>query len=404
MRRRRAPQRVALFGLFGIGNFGNEASLAAGIEAVRRALPTAAVSTVSTDPELVARLHGVPGHAIGDAWLAERLTRGGRLRRIAGRPVVELGRWVAAVRHLRTVDLLLVPGTGVLDDMGQAPTQLPLDVLRWSLAARLTGRRLLYLSIGAGPIHHPVSRRLMRAALRQSDLCSYRDEGSRTFMASIGRDTAADEVWPDLVFGLDRPVAPLRTGPGPETVALGIMDYRGWQGAGAEAERIHAAYVAETVALTRALRGRGHPVRLVVGDDADLPTADAVVAAVGDPAVLLCRSAAFDDVLAALAPADVIVAARFHNLVAALLTGIPAVSISYAAKNDQLLASVGLGSMCTHVDRFTADEVLGLLDAVLADRAALATQVRVHTAELRDTVRARVDATLRHEADRAGDR
>ena len=92
------------------------------------------------------------------------------------------------------------------------------------LTARMTGTRLMFLSIGAGPIVHRVSRLLMRAGVAQADFCSYRDEGWRRFMASIGRQTADDEVWPDLVFALERGTAEPRID-APFTVALGVMNY-----------------------------------------------------------------------------------------------------------------------------------------------------------------------------------
>ena len=393
---------MALFGLFGIGNFGNEASLAAGLEAVARELPGAVVTTISTDPGRVAGLHGVPGHAIGDAGPASALAGGGRLRRVATRPLVEIGRWVSAVRHLRGIDLLLVPGTGILDDFGQRPTQLPLDVFRWSVAARLAACRLAYLSIGAGPINHPVSRRLMRAALAQADVCSYRDDGARAFMASLGRDTSDDEVWPDLVFGLERTPAPRRADPASLGVALGVMDYRGWQGRGDEAERIHRAYLDKMTDLARRLRERGCVLRLVIGDDADLAPAEAIAAALADPDVVVCRSGAFDDVLAAMADVDVVIASRYHNLVAALITGVPAVSISYAPKNEQLMEMAGLGGRCEQIESFRVDAVLDHLDDVLRDREALTSTVRERTDALRTTVRSRLAVFLDGHAAGAG--
>ena len=45
-------------------------------------------------------------------------------------------------------------------------------------------------------------------------------------MASIGRQTADDEVWPDLVFALEQGTAEPRID-APFTVALGVMNYRG---------------------------------------------------------------------------------------------------------------------------------------------------------------------------------
>lgn len=382
-----------MFGLFGMGNFGNDASLVAGLQAVARVLPGARVSTISSDAIDVERRHGVPGVSIDLAGPFDRLGDGGRIRTIVTRPVVEVGRWAAAVRHLRDVDLVVVPGTGILDDYGQRPTQLPLAVLRWSLAARLAGSRLLYFGIGAGPILHPVSRRLMRAALAQADFCSYRDAGSLAFMAGIGRRTTHDEVWPDLVFAL--PTGDTSTGAaaGPLRVAIGVMTYRGWSAAGRQSDRILERYVDGIVALASRVRAAGHTVCLVIGELGDLPAAETVSGRLGDP-VELFRATDFDDVRAALSCVDVLIASRYHNLIAALVAGVPVVSLSYADKNDQLLATFGLGELCQHVDGFDVDLAMAHLAHVTAHHASLVAAVTRTAAALHDDVCARMERQL----------
>ena len=365
-----------MFGLFGIGNFGNEASLAVALEATRRVVPLARVTAICGDPARVERQHGVPGRSINPSGRWGRFAAGGSLRRLALWPIKEVDRWRYAVRTLRDVDLMVIPGTGILDDFGQGPTQMPLALARWSVAARVARARLVFLGIGAGPISHPVSRRLMRFALAQADFCSYRDDGSRRFMASIGRRTVDDEVWPDLVFGLERePIRPRPEG-GPFTVALGVMDYRGWRGgAGQDSDRIHGRYVERMVALASRLRACGYELRLVLGDDADLETAEIVAGRLRDPSVQILSSADFDDVCASLQDAHVLVSSRYHNLIAALMTGVPAISLSYADKNDQLLDAFGLGKYCQHIETFDVDLVLAHVEAVRADHAKLSAEL-----------------------------
>ena len=230
--RRDLTQRsVVMIGLFGVGNFGNEASLAAALGAARRVLPTAHLTTICPNPARVEREHGVSGVSINPSSRWARFAEGSRLRRLATAPLRELARSgiCCATSAPRRSDGR--SRNGILDDFGMGPSHVPLQILRWSVAARMTGTRLVFLSIGAGPIVHRVSRLLMRASVAQADFCSYRDEGSRRFMASIGRQTADDEVWPDLVFALERGTAEPRID-APFTVALGVMNYRGWRGWG----------------------------------------------------------------------------------------------------------------------------------------------------------------------------
>jgi polysaccharide pyruvyl transferase WcaK-like protein len=43
-----------------------------------------------------------------------------------------------AVRVIRKAGVMVVPGTGILDDFGEKPTGMPFDIFKWCLAARLT--------------------------------------------------------------------------------------------------------------------------------------------------------------------------------------------------------------------------------------------------------------------------
>jgi polysaccharide pyruvyl transferase WcaK-like protein len=380
-----------MFGLFGIGNFGNEATLDAALEATARVLPDARVWAICADPRRVEAEHGVPALQMSPSGRLGRLAAGGRVRRRVVRPLLEIGRLVFAIHHLRRVDLVVVPGTGILDDYGQTPTQLPLDVARWSAAARIARARLIYLSIGAGPIVHPVSRRLMRFAVGRAAFCSYRDEGSRRFMESIGRETAADEVWPDVVFALDRETGVSRDDERPFTVALGVMNYRGWGGSSIDT---HDRYVDRMVDLASRLRRAGHELRLVIGEDTDLPVARTVARRLGDPAVDVVQVAGLDGVCAAVANTDVLVASRYHNLVAALIAGVPAISLSYADKNDQLLDSFELGEYCQPIENFDPGLVLEHIETIRADHKALTAGIRRRVAATRAEIRGRLDAQL----------
>ena len=86
--------------------------------------------------------------------------------------------------------MLIIPGTGILDDFGGNPFGMPLALLAWCLVARLCGAWVAFVSIGAGRIQHPLSRWLMRSAAAMAHYRSYRDTVSKTFMESIGFDGA----------------------------------------------------------------------------------------------------------------------------------------------------------------------------------------------------------------------
>ena len=84
------------------------------------------------------------------------------------------------------------------------------------------------------------------------------------------------------------------------------------------------------------------------------------------------------DVLRCIAPTDLVVATRFHNLVAALIQHKPMISVGYAEKNDALMQSVGLGEFCQHVDRFDLARLQEQFGRMVADWRRYRAQVADH--------------------------
>ena len=75
---------------------------------------------------------------------------------------------MGCVRTLRQTDALIVPGTGLLNDAYTSIIGARKDMFRW--AARETcGCKLLFLSVGAGPIYSRRGRFFVKAALSLAD-------------------------------------------------------------------------------------------------------------------------------------------------------------------------------------------------------------------------------------------
>jgi polysaccharide pyruvyl transferase WcaK-like protein len=315
---------------------------------------------------------------------------GGRVLRLSGRVRQEFALWGESAARLRGVDHLLVTGTGVLDDFGVRPWNLPYDLYKWCTLARRAGAQLSFVSVGAGPIVQRASRWLMTAALRKAHSRSYRDQQSKDYLAGIGFDTRSDHVYPDLVFSLPPARMPSHRPPAtpPRTVGVGVMGYYGWSNSPQAGEGIYAEYVQKLSHFCTWLLERGYAVHLLVGE---LPTddrpRDEIMAYLRSvlPAEALERVTAPtigtpDDVLLAVAATDLVVAMRFHNVVAALMLGRPVLSIGYAKKNDVLLADMGLGSFCQHVETFDLQRLQAQFTDLVAIAGPAAEQIcsRVH--------------------------
>lgn len=329
--------RVGLFGLLGSGNLGNEGSLAAVLGHLRAAHPDATLHAFCSGPDEVTERFGVPATNLN--WnRAEYSTASGPraiLRKGFGK-IVDAFRTAAWVRRQ---DVVIVPGMGVLEStLPVRPWGFPYSLLLLSLSGRLLRTRVVLLSVGASVVEDRATRAVVRLAAKLAGYRSFRDELSRDAMRTMGLDTDGDPVYADLVFG----------SPGPQPsvgdiVGVGVMAYRGGNEDRDQADVILGDYMDRLTKFVRWLADSGRRVRLFTGDHSDEQVAAAIAADVGSPLLDIAEVSDLDDLMDAMADCGTVVATRYHNVVCALKLGKPTVSIGYAAKNDVLMAGMGLG-------------------------------------------------------------
>lgn len=368
----RAPS-IALFGQFGSGNFGNDGSLEAMLLALKRLRPEARLSCICANPIVIEGQFGVPTLPMSDAHTQKPGRRGffAKLRKLGAK----LSDASFALRAIRTIDLLLFPGTGILDDFGEQPQGMPLNIFTWCLAARIMGTKIAFVSIGAGPIDNPISRWLMKSAARLAHYRSYRDTLSKDFLTGVGIDTSADRIYPDLAFGLPSPPQELRPHGGRLVVAVGVMNYFGWYGFAKSGIAIHAQYIDKLAAFVEYLLDRGYAVRLIAGETSDAPIAENLLQrlrtsrpALPDGDLIAPPSSSLHDVMRQLAGTDVVVTTRYHNVVCALKLGKPTISLAYSKKNDALMIDAGHADYCYNVETFDVAKLIAAFELLCSQR------------------------------------
>ncbi|MEU5512108.1 polysaccharide pyruvyl transferase family protein [Streptomyces fungicidicus] len=350
------PVRVGVFGLLGSGNIGNDGSLEAVLGHLRAEHPDAVVDALCGGPEVVTARYGIPATRLN--WYRGEYRTASRAGAVAAKG---LGKFVDVVRTAawtRRHDVVIVPGTGVLEStLPLRPWGFPYSLFLLCATGRLFGTRVALVGVGAAAIGNRPTRTLSRWSTRLASYRSYRDTLSRDAMRAMGVDTARDEVYADLVFALPAPRASEPPGP-PGTVCVGVMDFHGSNDERDRAEEIHRRYLEGTTRFVRALAGDGRPVRLLTGDELDVPVAGAIRDAVDSPLVTVARTASLADLMKEMAAADTVVATRYHNLVCALKVGTPTLAVSYSAKSDTLMAEMGLGEYCHPAREADADRIL----------------------------------------------
>ena len=131
--------------------------------------------------------------------------------------------------------------------------------------------KVLFVSVGAGPIHGILGKYFVRTALSLADFRSYRDNASMDYLRSIGLATNGDRVYPDLVFSLPQAMIPdhgnrQRKRP---VVGLGLMEYAGRYSFGNLAPVAYSAYLEKLVVFGTWLLNHGYDIRLLIGDSGD---------------------------------------------------------------------------------------------------------------------------------------
>jgi polysaccharide pyruvyl transferase WcaK-like protein len=376
------PKLVGLFGLFGIGNIGNDGSLESMVRFLHRVAPQERLLCICGDPAVVQQAFGLDAAPI---YNRPRARIGGRagalLEKAAGRATL----WLHAVRHLRRLKVLIVPGMGVLDDFAVSPLGWPHDILSWCLLGRLMGVKVIFASIGAGPIRHPLSRWFMKSAARAAHYRSYRDALSKAFMESIGFDAGDDPIYPDIAFRLPAPASTCQQAPRsgrPLTIGVGVMTYHGWHNNRTRGADIYAAYLEKMTEFLVWLLDRGHGVRLLMGDEVDRRAVDDLFRTVrsrrpdrAEGSMAFAPAHTLHDVMQQMADTDLVVATRYHNVVCALRMGKPTISIGYAEKNDVLLAEMGLGDYCQHIEDLDLERLKAQTMRLISDLPAISGRV-----------------------------
>ncbi|NOJ43706.1 polysaccharide pyruvyl transferase family protein [Bradyrhizobium australiense] len=378
------PRRICLFGMFGGGNFGNDASLEAFLLFLREARPDAEISCVCVDPDAIGRLHQIATIPISAPESSNAVFR--LCNKLSLRMIGRLANWYRAIKHLRQFDIVLVPGTSTLNDYGSGPLGTSYGLYRWAAAARLCGVKFCFVGTGAGPILHPVSRWMLRSVAAWAHFRSFRDQVSKDFLASLGIDTSNEQVYPDLVFKLPTPLpAQGTTQDKPITIGVGLMSYNGWRAGprlGSD-PTVYRTYIEKMGRFVNSLLDRGYRVRLLTGETVDAQAVSdigRIAKASGYQLIdgnLPPQKAqqlvtepinSLHDVMRQISDTDVVVATRFHNVVCALKLARPTISIGYEAKNDAVMADLGLGNFCQSIEELDVERLVTDLSKLLKSK------------------------------------
>ncbi len=385
--RRRSPtshrntRRFGFYGILGSGNWGNDASADVLVRFLMDSCPSWRPTFMAMGHEQMTAAYG--GSGVSLQWdEAAGLTRvPRRLRQLMGRLIDPVRTW----SWVGTADVVFIPGMGVWEaTVPLRPWGPHYGLLCLGIAARLRGVPLAYVSVGADTGNQRVIGSMVRWSARLSHYRSYRDELSRSAMRRLGVDVDEDHVYADLVFAMEPPARRPHAG---RVLGLGLMNFQGNSDQRAESARLHQQYVAGIKTFLRSILDAGWEVRLLTGDVEDAAIVREVCAAVVTEEerarVVEQQVSSLAGLMDVIAGVDVLVGSRYHNVICGVLVGVPTVSVSYAPKNDALLASVGLGDFCHPADDLRPEVLARQVQVLVAEAADRTDAMRNGVAEAR---------------------
>jgi polysaccharide pyruvyl transferase WcaK-like protein len=400
---RTRKKKIAFFGLFGVGNLGNEITLQTILSHARKYFPDAEFKCICSDVTDTSFRHELPAFPISirfpqksAKWYMRSTNPVIRLLRqlLIGIPR-ELLDWFRVFHILMGVDTLIFPGTGYLTDAYNNALGWPYNVFKWSLIARLLRRKVLFVSVGAGPIYHPLSKWLIKSALSLAHYRSFRDTSTLACLRMIGFSTDNDPVYPDLVFNLDQVVLPsphVCKRPRP-VIGIGLMDDPGRYSVETPSNVTHLSYLHALGTLVDWLLIRNYDVRLLIGDVYDVPVTQRFTELLTHNGLTGTRgrlfnepAASVDQLLSQVASTDLVVATRFHNVLLSLLLGKPVVGITFHHKGVSLMTQMGLAEYCLDMNTLDAQRLIQQFCKLQDDADRVKSAIRRKTKECREAL------------------
>jgi len=300
-------------------------------------------------------------------------------------------------RRLRNVDLLLMAGSNPIFDFFGGYWGYPYTMWKWTTLARLTGTRVAFVSVGAGPIVSRRSGRLLARVLRRAHYVSFRDEGSRRLMREHGF-TGPASVYPDLAHGL--PFTPSRPSPRATRLRVGVnpmIVYHGVFWPVADRER-YRRYIETLAALIAELERDGHEVFLYGTQKDDAVPAEEIQGALrtafpGATVPDYHPPESVEGLLRLCSSADLLVTTRFHGAVFGIMTLRPTLAICYQGKTREVLEAAGLGEFAVDFESVSLSRLRPAFDRLRGRRDEIAGTLERHARRMRAELAAQ-DATM----------
>lgn len=370
---RSGPIRIGLLGMYASRNLGDVAIQLAVMSALHARHDNIEFVGLCQDPEDTVRTFNIA--AIASSGKGELLTPATLAETLRKEPRAHETRWSRLTgkfyslrqiqRQMSSLDMLLISGSGQIDDFWGGPWAQPFRLMAWSFAARSQGKRVVVFGVGVDELRTSLGEWFCIRALNCAAICVVRDSGSREALRRLGYRRTID-VCADPAFHLDVKEGARATGEAERFAVISPISRRAWPG---PEDDSYDTYLSTLASVAEYLQERSLNVRFVCSQiRMDPPIVDRILDRMKPgtirPAFVDVKTV--DEYLAAVKGAQLIVGSRLHALILALITGVPAVAISAVRKVHQQFADIGLADHAFAMQSLQLPELLARIDAIIA--------------------------------------
>jgi polysaccharide pyruvyl transferase WcaK-like protein len=426
----KVPKKIVIVNPCGTLNLGDEATVAVLIRDLKRRYPNAEILGLTTNPTDTRTRHGIPVYparnprrnsfraapASNETAVPRRTQAPATTQRIkqvlrnlgplyailklapkTWNAIVQFVEEIGFVRRSRQrltgTDLLIFAGSGQLCDDFGGTWGFPYTILKWAIIARTLGAKIVFLSVGVGPIGTNLSRLFIKWSLRLGDYRSFRDNESKALAEAIGV-SGSNRVCPDLVFNLDVRGAAQTIKRRKRVVAINPFphyDYRYWP---VSMPASYASYVDRLASFASWLIKNGYTVLffptqlradpLVIEDVRRVLMTDKSLDL--ERHFLVKTTVGVGDLIDQLSMADLVVASRFHAVLISFLLNKPVLALSHHSKVDNLMRDMGQSDYLLNIDEFDVKTLSSLLLSLEARQKDVKEQIRSNVDAYQDKV------------------
>jgi polysaccharide pyruvyl transferase WcaK-like protein len=402
-----AYKKIGILDHGGFGNLGNAAIQEALMANIKRRLPDAVFIGFSDVPDDTRKRHNImsypikwsyPGSDDTNRSFTNHINLKLRLKSFVknqaflyafAKPISDFIRelvfLIRSYNIVRSLDLLIILGTGQLSELWGGPWSHPFNIFKFSILAKLSNTALFILNVGAGPLEHPLSQFFAKWSVRLANYTTFRDTESQALVQSLGVKTKT-LVYPDTAYSLD--LKDYVTDKPPNRLMLsvglnpmGFCDPRIWP---RKDYSVYYHYLDKLTSFLLWLLAQNYNLTIFTSDIVadkfaiedlkqrlSVKYSEEKIAKVFQPPCLSLKK-----LLLQMSRFDLVITSKFHGLIFSHLLSKPVITLSYHNKIDTLMKTVGHYEYCLDIERFDVNSLIDTFNALVRHSHYLKSQFR----------------------------